>query len=525
MKKTVKSRRPVRSSAAVKTSAARRAPKKATSRKIPAKKSSLQQTSSTKRAGAQRHLVVLGAGDPLLTTFSAIRERMEPPVEFVCQPELKAALEEDGTVIIPIRSPIEVLAGDLSAGATPSEALDRWTKATDALLKTCRGKRRRILVLDAGALLQGAPDSLEALTTRLKVTCEISLPERREDLPPPINWTLAAGALAADAAACGLADTLEALITGPIAPRWPDSVTISNAWTDVKAKQREKDEACATLAQENAELLGAEHAKLHDGAALAREGLALNSTELDQMRVRAERAEAANKQLLEHLALTREGLSLNVTELDGLRTEVSTQTASYNELRDMLSARDAELSQNKTALADDAKKLAQITEEADLLRENLALMMTELEQKSQAIASLETDRAKLRDTLADFHLQRAEIVALNARLAGAEKVRQRREAVLSAMLLQAKATVQEQEAVLRDRQEAMAALSTQSGELVERIAALETDKKAHEAYKQKLETNAEGLRAEIEKVYTSKSWRITEPLRRARSILPVDGRS
>ncbi len=129
-----------------------------------------------------------------------------------------------------------------------------------------------------------------------------------------------------------------------------------------------------------------------------------------------------------------------------------------------------------------------LTEEIGLLRENISQQVTLAENADLVRAQLVKESDSLRKASADRHLMKAQSEALERRIETDKKRIALREAVLGAVLLE-------------DQKEKAA---------------------GREASAQELAGEVSFLKGELDRVYDSRSWRLTRPLRTVRSGLARD---
>lgn len=190
-------------------------------------------------------------------------------------------------------------------------------------------------------------------------------------------------------------------------------------------------------------------------------------------------------------------------------------------------------------------------EEVALLRDGLAHMLTELEEMDQARSAAEAQVADLGQQAADRHLTVALNGALENQLAELRRDQIRREAVLGHLLLRDAATIRDLNAELTDvttqqmadleqsRVQAETALADALKQaqanaasrdmLTQQVAKLQADLKAQAEEQEKAlaERDAEiqALHGELDKIYASKSWKVTAPMRGVRRGLGPSDKS
>jgi hypothetical protein len=387
-----------------------------------------------------------------------------------------ARLPKQSSILLAISSPVEALARKLLSSEDVEAALADWKTATSALLETARKIRRRLWLVDARALALGDPATLDCFSTAPTGVSDLTVTE----VPSP--WLLL------------LAETL--IERDPEAQRMAGEVAAMRRG----AGGLEVTRSVCQAAFEGLSVLSTERGLLRDHVALQTEeaerqaGLEaeLKAATDEIARLKFE-AKAAKKSLAER-----------TTEIDRLKP--------VEENLDLLLARlakvqsDGAAAKGKPGVDEALKLLASLQTERTLLRENIQLHLEDSEQlhttfagageavraetaslKSEVEAAqakaekASSDLATAKSAVADRNLQRAKAEALQRRLDDMVLKSKEREALLG-------------EALLRDQR---------------LIAGDRTEEERR---------RAEALEAELHRVYASKSWRVTRPLRSILSI-------
>jgi hypothetical protein len=183
------------------------------------------------------------------------------------------------------------------------------------------------------------------------------------------------------------------------------------------------------------------------------------------------------------------------------------------------------------------RRLTEAEAEADLLRQLGAAQQAQIDEATRSLAAAEARIGGLMDEVADRHVLNASVEALERRLQDARSLGARREAVLAARVLAdgaALAAAQAETGATRaELAETQAEMARAGAAATDRIADLEAavhraaaEAEAASRRQAELETDlaasrheAEALRQELEKIYASHSWKMTEPLRAGRRIL------
>lgn len=157
---------------------------------------------------------------------------------------VEAALAQDpaAPVIVPVTLPLDHLGAALQAGTAPDEALADWRAGAEALLRTCRKARRRVLMIDRG-MIETQPDACaQALGARLDLHLGAIPPTSATGAErPALHTAIAAPLLASDAKALELLDELEAMLLGPVSPRAPAPAEIGEAVETAAILHEERD--------------------------------------------------------------------------------------------------------------------------------------------------------------------------------------------------------------------------------------------------------------------------------------------
>ena len=128
-----------------------------------------------------------------------------------CETLAEAAKDQTSQVFLALMSPVEALAHHLES-ASCTEAMGVWKAETKDLVLATRRLRRRLIMVDARALLQEDADVLDALTFDLRTAGSAIEPPA---LPDVVHLVVAKTLLARDLEASKLVEELEALRSGP----------------------------------------------------------------------------------------------------------------------------------------------------------------------------------------------------------------------------------------------------------------------------------------------------------------------
>ena len=182
-------------------------------------------------------------------------------------------------------------------------------------------------------------------------------------------------------------------------------------------------------------------------------------------RARLENLELARTALIDENALLRDNIACQISAVDKAGSEKS-----------------AALAEHASALETLREQHDVTLEENALLRENISQHIAGAEDAVGLRAQLMAECDSLRKVNADRHVMKAQAEALGRRIETQKESAALREAVLGAVMLE-------------DQKSLANAMAQTAG---------------REAY-------AQGLAGELERVYRSRSWRLTSPLRKVRS--------
>ena len=293
-----------------------------------------------------------------------------PQVSVTCHADAATALKSDKTkpALVLAARPAETLAVLLAAGQAPADALETWKTEMEAFLTQCRRNRRRLVVMDAGALASGAPDCLAKLNERFGVNgAAPKAAQAPEALAGPLHQMLAAFALRADADAWALAGELQAMMIG--AGRSDDDGLAETEAAAAQLQQTQNDAAQLgqTLTEAQARLT-----RLEGELGASTKQAAAVQHMLDGQSSRAEGAE-------QEAGLLRASLAA----VTGQLTEVQAGRQALSQSYDALQADHAQAAAQASALE----------AEAGLLRETLKATATELERSKVAAAAQSEEAA------------------------------------------------------------------------------------------------------------------------------------
>ncbi len=183
-------------------------------------------TAASPAAGTAALVAVLPGDMPLADPVAAALAAADPGLALRCVQTLEAGLAQTkGMVLVPVPHPLLSLARAFEAGASPDAALAQWADATRALMTALRRDRKRVVLMDAGALAAGHPGAFDILQARFELDPSAPTPAAAADgipdpglAPDPAALARAVLVLWADPEATELAETLAALQHGPVQP-------------------------------------------------------------------------------------------------------------------------------------------------------------------------------------------------------------------------------------------------------------------------------------------------------------------
>lgn len=200
---------------------------------------------------------------------------------------VQTALDADGVslVVVPLSSPILVLATALHAGAAPVQALDEWRACAKNLMKACRKARQRVLLVDAAMLLEQPERMAQELNARFEIDFNVRMPlPQNAPVPVSLYRSMALALLSSDVEALAIRDEMEAMCLGPVNFNGLSLQDVEMALTEVSTLMEERDllrEYMQEMLMETGEFLN-EREKLDASAQKARRGRDALKLELDE---------------------------------------------------------------------------------------------------------------------------------------------------------------------------------------------------------------------------------------------------
>lgn len=455
----------------------------------------------------QLHLVLQVLKDADRTRVSDFMLAAFNKVDCVLHSDVSAALEEvqGGRVLVLIETPMRDVARRLLGGLSLHEAVEAWGRDAEALLAACRPARRRIRLLAWDPLLAGDRASVDALAELVEQTvAEVAVSADPE--APDAMMQLMAG-IGLQRQDSETLHQIEGLLAGP---HMQTGLHLADqALHQVRAQAKAQADA---------------QGKLDD---LVRESTLLRQS-LEDMQALMKSAEAdAAKEHAAQIETLQSKLAKQEKQFSSLKTEREL-------LRAGLGAAEAETAKCLEAEAEIVDQTAQIEvlqtqlsamkdlqAERNLLRTSLHGLRQELDVAQMALQRSE-------DRLLEMQMISAANDALTQRAAESERRRVMSVSALGAVLLSDGTRLRDAQGRLKQaeaaKQQVEQALMQTQTELEAQGQVLAAAEDAHhqqsQEYAAKLaerETDIQNLTAELDKIYGSKSWRVTAPMRSARS--------
>ncbi|WP_281708898.1 hypothetical protein [Phaeobacter italicus] len=382
-----------------------------------------------------------------------------------------------GAILVPLLHPIEAVALQIAKTKTPEKALAAWMAEISDLLAEQRKKRTRVMLVPAGVFAEDGAALIAILSKKLKAH-----------------------------------PTEDAALDVSVKPEIPVLDLIAAQYL------LESSEAAGKLLE-----------RLHDVAVCPFASSVVDANDILKLR---DEAGAPQPEAIEEAGFLRESLAGIVAE----HTDIVSETA---QLRAELKTASERLAEESGALAKVTADLEARNGERDLLRESLAGIISDYSAlQAQAVAQ-DVELDNLRGQLREQYLLKATNAALEQRIQSAEQKMTARSAILGKVFL---IEGQRREDLAAEKQKEIAVAQVQltdlSQELEAQSALLERAQEALLSTEKDAATKAEELGQELEAlkaqlfegdamlkqlsdelnhIYTSKSWKITEPMRQTRA--------
>ena len=399
----------------------------------------------------------------------------------------------EGVVLVPLVHPVRVVAQQIALTGEFETALKTWTAEVGKLLEQQRKRPEQVILVATSALEQGQSDLLSVLSERLGI-----LPK---------------GDIRTDESAL-----LEASVL--------DRVTAYHAVV-----------ASAAAEEILRQLQKVMVVPFGDAGLAAEPVLRLRATLLAE-------AEAGQTEV----DLLRTSLSVMMAEkqaadgrISALQAETHSLADSHGAVEKAHKAKQQTLEKALAAAKAEAQELQEIqaaqSEEGDLLCTSLSAMLAEHEASLVQARTQQQELTELQQQLREMHLLKATNMALEQRLRQSADRAVSRDAILGKAVLQAGQRTEqmghemwEMQTRLQDDLQASRGVvqerDDQLQDLQLSLASTRAEAEAQQAELSRLqgqldESNSllEQLSGELNHIYTSKSWKITEPMRQARARL------
>jgi archaellum component FlaC len=469
-----------------------------------------------------------------------------PGLSFVALSDIAeiARLPKESSILLAVSSPVEALARKLLSLDDTEAALAEWKSATAALLTMTRKIRRRLWLVDARALALGDPATLDCFSTAQTGVPDVTMAEE----PSPWLLLLAEALIERDADAQRMAGEVAAMrrgagglhVTTPVCQAAFKGLSVLTTERDLLRDQVAlQTEDAERRAGVEAELKAAtdEIARLKSEAKAAKKSLAERSAEIERLKAvegHLDRllAALAKEQGDGSAAKGKPGIDEAVNLLASLQTE---RTLLREHIQLQLEAAEKASSELTTAKSAAADEIARLKSEAKADRKSLAERSAEIERLKAVedhldrllaalanvqgdgsaakekpgveeavnlLASIQTERTLLRE-----HIQ----LQLEAAEKASSELTTAKGAAADRNLQKAKA-----EALQRRLDDMVAKMAAREALLGE--ALLRDQKIINSDRTEEERLRAEALEAELHRVYASKSWKVTGPLRAMLSI-------
>lgn len=491
---------------------------------------------ATQTAGSRALHVVLLDGVDLPEALSQLGQAANPPQPAICHDTLEEALGAAGqdAVIAVTATPAVALQRALAAsadaktetdtetGTTPSQALADLRQRLATMLATLRKARKRVLLVDRTALTgpSSAPSSaLMHLAERLGLD-PTALPARDADesapeVASPLLTALAQALAASDAALCTMEDEMDAQTIGGLSRSGLDATGVNRAfalWTGAQSENRNLAQQLADGEQRHSESA----AKLNAELAAASEAAKASAASAATLQGDFDRTSAAWDEERSLLCEEIKTLQADIKQAeDTQQANANAASAAWDEERGLLCQEietlQTELEQaagTQQSQADTAS--AAWNEERSLLRTEIETLQADLKQaldSQQAQAETARSLADRSGTASSAWSEERTLLCeeIDSLRGDLERAVIDQELFKSA-IQSAQAETRRQAEAQRRRDSLMGAALLQAGDGMAEQATREAKNHAEMA----------GLRAELDTIYASKSWKVTQPMRAAR---------
>lgn len=438
-------------------------------------------------AEAEGHELCRAISDSLPDSFASVHLNLAEAV---------AAYPEAPLVVL-VETPARNIARRLDLGSDAEAALKEWQASIQTLMQTCRKARRHILLLAWDELMAGQTESVDALRQKAGESASalsLVLQEFCPSDPAAISVVLAGVLLMQDDPSRKLLHEIEAMLAGPAMATGLNSETVLTAL----AHMRRGAQAEAGLQSDLT--------RLEQERSLLQQNLSAQQNTLTAFEDRSDVTHAQGERLAmlqQHVAdLTSEGdlLRESLRELQNLNAELLTGNQHANDqlvgLHMIRASKEA--LEHRCQELDRLRLLGQSALGAVLLDDS-----ARLRQADSRVAMLAD---QLRDAEQDRRIVSDEMKSLDAQHKETARLLTETETALAALKAELARTLDEQAQTVQTVQNQQI-LQNQQAEALAEMAAQLREQDAQNTY----------LSAELDKVYGSRSWRLTAPMRNARS--------
>lgn len=450
-------------------------------------------------------------------------------------------------VVFPMPDPVQTLAQALQDGTAPAQALADWQGRIQDVLNLCRRHRRRVLVLAAEPLAAAETQSLDLLAARLDLprSEDPVLPSAAAPTSEPsaLNLLLARVLLASDPEAQAQADELGAVMAGPSASAAAAQDLIGQVWSDASSQRTGQAEAMEVLESQVSQRVR-DLQMTETALTQTREQQDEARKQIDLLRETLSQTVQANAELAEQLELREaeltelRGATGNYVELlaeaeatqKALRSQLHKANSLVADRDKTISAFAADLDKlNKTQTTEQGTSHALRAQQQHLIEERDLLSQT-LQEVLAEVAQMEQRAEQLHERAGDVQVLKSLKGALERQIASGLRERQMREAVLGQMILdtetrlraaqsQYQAQYQAQSETLQGTEAELKAARKQNRDQKKLAKQIAKDLAERERLLAEQQQQIDNMAAELTRIYGSKSWKVTEPMRKARSQL------
>ncbi len=363
-------------------------------------------------------------------------------------------------ILVPVLPATAALALSLAQGTDAETALSQWKAYANALLKQARRARRKIILFDAAAGSAEPAAMSQALAKRMKLS--LNTPRGRKSQATPLP----------------LSGILQALVA-PLLQQDDDALILAEELDSFLLRLDDSEDALFPPVAKLAEDYIALNAALSPGAPVADpEALSVLATNTSpQETARVSQTEVEPDMLRTENTLLRESIAQQ-------------EQVFAAKLHAITTAQAEEAALMRTSLEHSETEISNLQEQQELLHESLALssqtidtLVSKETQQAQEIQDMSKERA-------DLMVKAAQAESLQRQLQAARDYGERRNSMLAMALLE----------------------TNRQGD--ERILDLKATEASLWQENETLRVEKSEATQELNRVYASWSWKITEPLRK-----------